>query len=206
MTYQNTYSNQNTLLVHGAVHKSGYRGLLKSITEAEAMKLRHIEGEQTIATAVFMPSLIEKVPHLLLCEKQTDFGRTTGVPCGKMKSIDNDFFDTATREVMEETRISIKKPEFLFAGEFTSTLLGIRHYKILLASEDCAEEPKLIGAPDQGKIIGHKRVIIDDELHSKITGQTTGAIGYLIKKLMNRNLDYAWALKDTWYPEKFPML
>jgi 8-oxo-dGTP pyrophosphatase MutT (NUDIX family) len=206
MTYQNTYSNPGTDLAHSTVQKSGYRGLLKSITEAEALKLRHLEGQATIATAVFMPCLIEKVPHTLLCEKQTDFGRTTGIPCGKMKSIDKDFFDTATREVTEETGIAIKKLEFLFAGEFTSTLLGIRHYKIFLVSEDCAEEPKLIGAPDQGKIKGHRRVIIDDELHSKITGQTTGAIGYLIKKLMNRNPDYGWALMNTWYPDKFPML
>ena len=206
MTYQNTYFNRENYSVTNAIRKSSYEGLIKSITEAEAMKLRHIEGQITIATSVFMPCLIEKVPHTLLCKKETDFGPSTGIPCGKMKSIDRNFFDTAIREVLEETGISIKKLEFLFAGEFTSSLPGIRHYKISLISEDCSAEPKLIGAPDQGKIKGHQRVVIDDALHTKITKHTVGAIGYFIEKLKNRNEDYGWALMNTWYPDNFPML
>lgn len=105
--------------------------LYQKITAEEALNLK-LTKQVSISVILLIPSLSGKIPEIIIIDewKNFDQSRKKKFPGGKMEEIDKDVFTAAKREMEEETGLIMDEAVICFAGEFSSTIPGERHYKV----------------------------------------------------------------------------
>lgn len=102
------------------------------LTEKEALSLSISKHVSVSVIALIHNLSKDKRAQLMVIDefKKFDQSRKSKFPGGKMEGVDLTVIDALKREVREETGYVVEESLFCFAGEFSSTIPGERHYKI----------------------------------------------------------------------------
>ncbi|MCC6198862.1 NUDIX domain-containing protein [Candidatus Nomurabacteria bacterium] len=176
------------------MYKQPTRSVLYQIlSEQEALCLE-LSSKVSISVILIIPQLPKKGgPEVIIIDeyKRFDQTRKKKFPGGKMEEIDSTVLDAAKREMLEETGFILEDASVCFAGEFSSTIPGERHYKVyfLVKKYRSSGEPykKDSGILSWEPIEGIEKVVIKNHQY---------CLYNCIESLKTWNREYAFALMN----------